>query len=159
MENNFENSLITPDRDSNLGLHVIGSLVYCESNALAHVATEVSSKWNRPTAIIGSSDSRDKLSEDTIPSPPPLTLRPSPGPQDHDTVSINPLPRVGISSSLVADHILEILRIGKVELEEVNPHLRGGRVENHLGKTTTSSPDRDWNLDLPVLSSRAAQHD
>nr|CAD7203762.1 unnamed protein product [Timema douglasi] len=26
--------------------------------------------------------------------------------------------------------------IGKVELEEVNPHLRGGRVETHLGKTT-----------------------
>nr|CAD7428893.1 unnamed protein product [Timema monikensis] len=41
---------------------------------------------------------------------------------------------------------------------EVNPHLRGGRVENHLGKTTPSSPDRDSNLDLPVLSSRA-QHD
>nr|CAD7398624.1 unnamed protein product [Timema cristinae] len=38
---------------------------------------------------------------------------------------------------------------------EVNPHLRGGRVENHLGKTTPSSPDRDLNLDLPVLSSRA----
>nr|CAD7403476.1 unnamed protein product [Timema poppensis] len=48
--------------------------------------------------------------------------------------------------------------IGKVELEEVNPHLRGGRVENHLGKTTHISPDRDSNLDLPVLSSRA-QHD
>nr|CAD7262143.1 unnamed protein product [Timema shepardi] len=48
--------------------------------------------------------------------------------------------------------------IRKVELEEVNPHLRGGRVENHLGKTTPSSPDRDSNLDLPVLSSRA-QHD
>nr|CAD7574316.1 unnamed protein product [Timema californicum] len=46
----------------------------------------------------------------------------------------------------------------KVELEEVNPHLRGGRVENHLGKTTPSSPDRDSNLDLPALSSRA-QHD
>nr|CAD7424395.1 unnamed protein product [Timema monikensis] len=46
----------------------------------------------------------------------------------------------------------------KFELEEVNPHLRGGRVENHLGKTTPSSPDRDSNLDLPVLSSRA-QHD
>nr|CAD7259201.1 unnamed protein product [Timema shepardi] len=26
--------------------------------------------------------------------------------------------------------------IGKVELEEVNSHLRGGRVENHLGKNT-----------------------
>nr|CAD7577645.1 unnamed protein product [Timema californicum] len=49
-------------------------------------------------------------------------------------------------------------RIGTVELEEVNPHLRGGIVENHLGKTTPSSPDRDSNLDLPVLSSRA-QHD
>nr|CAD7570860.1 unnamed protein product [Timema californicum] len=45
-----------------------------------------------------------------------------------------------------------------VELEEVNPHLREGRVENHLGKTTPSSPDRDSNLDLPVLSSRA-KHD
>nr|CAD7393260.1 unnamed protein product [Timema cristinae] len=40
----------------------------------------------------------------------------------------------------------------------VNPHLRGGRVENHLGKTTPSSPDRDSNLDLPILSSRA-QHE
>nr|CAD7425804.1 unnamed protein product [Timema monikensis] len=48
--------------------------------------------------------------------------------------------------------------IGKVELEEVNPHLRGGRVENHLGNTAPSSPNRDSNLDLPVLSSRA-QHD
>nr|CAD7408967.1 unnamed protein product [Timema cristinae] len=47
------------------------------------------------------------------------------------------------------------LRIGKVEFEEVNPHLRGGRVENHLGKTTPISPERDSNLDLPVLSSRA----
>nr|CAD7575142.1 unnamed protein product [Timema californicum] len=45
----------------------------------------------------------------------------------------------------------------RVELEEVNPHLRGGRVENQLGKTTPSSPDRDWNLDLPVLSSRDKQ--
>nr|CAD7397646.1 unnamed protein product [Timema poppensis] len=45
--------------------------------------------------------------------------------------------------------------IETVEIDEVNPHLRGGRVENHLGKTTPSSPDRDSNLDLPVLSSRA----
>nr|CAD7262709.1 unnamed protein product [Timema shepardi] len=50
------------------------------------------------------------------------------------------------------------LGIGKGELEEENPHLHGGIVENHLGKTTPSSPDRDSNLDLPVLSSRA-QHD
>nr|CAD7257702.1 unnamed protein product [Timema shepardi] len=30
--------------------------------------------------------------------------------------------------------------IGKVELEEVNPHLRGGRVENHLGKPPQVHP-------------------
>nr|CAD7264902.1 unnamed protein product [Timema shepardi] len=54
--------------------------------------------------------------------------------------------------------LIKRLGIGKVELEEVNLHLRGGRVENHLGKTTPSSPDRDSNLDLPVLSSRT-QHD
>nr|CAD7588040.1 unnamed protein product [Timema genevievae] len=47
---------------------------------------------------------------------------------------------------------------GRLNLEEENPHLRGGRVENHLGKATPSSPDRDSNLDLPVLGSRA-QHD
>nr|CAD7399782.1 unnamed protein product [Timema cristinae] len=50
------------------------------------------------------------------------------------------------------------LGIGEGELEEVNPHLCGGRVENHLGKTTPSSPDRDLKLDLPVHSNRA-QHD
>nr|CAD7439562.1 unnamed protein product [Timema bartmani] len=48
--------------------------------------------------------------------------------------------------------------MGGLNLEEVNPHLRGGGVENHLGKTTPSSPDRDSNLDLPVLGGRA-QHD
>nr|CAD7445040.1 unnamed protein product [Timema bartmani] len=41
------------------------------------------------------------------------------------------------------------------KIKDVNPHLRGGRVENHLGKATPSSPDRDMNLDLPVLGSLA----
>nr|CAD7263756.1 unnamed protein product [Timema shepardi] len=45
-----------------------------------------------------------------------------------------------------------------VEKRKLNPHLRGGRVENHLGKTTLSSPDRDSNLDFPILGGRA-QHD
>nr|CAD7573485.1 unnamed protein product [Timema californicum] len=43
-------------------------------------------------------------------------------------------------------------RIGEVELEEVNPHLRGGGGE-HLGRTTPSSPERDSNLDPQRLSS------
>nr|CAD7199821.1 unnamed protein product [Timema douglasi] len=37
------------------------------------------------------------------------------------------------------DDELEVKR-GQVELEEVNPHLRGGGVENHLGKTTPVHP-------------------
>nr|CAD7441566.1 unnamed protein product [Timema bartmani] len=45
--------------------------------------------------------------------------------------------------------------LGRLNLEEVNPHLRGGRVENHLGKTTPSSPDLDTKLDLSVLGSLA----
>nr|CAD7575553.1 unnamed protein product [Timema californicum] len=53
---------------------------------------------------------------------------------------------------------IKMKELSSVELEEVNPHLRGGRVENHLRKTTPSSPDRDSNLDLPVLGDRA-QHD
>nr|CAD7407241.1 unnamed protein product [Timema poppensis] len=61
------------------------------------------------------------------------------------------------SCSVITSSIASlILGIGKVELEEVNPHLRGGRVEKHLGKTTPSSPDRDSSLDLPILSSRAS---
>nr|CAD7263298.1 unnamed protein product [Timema shepardi] len=81
----------------------------------------------------------------------------------HNRVSINPVNRPTTSYypfglyALSTNYAKE-LGIGKVELEEVNPHLRGGRVENHLGKTIPSSPDRDSNLDLPILSSRA-QHD
>nr|CAD7195424.1 unnamed protein product [Timema douglasi] len=37
--------------------------------------------------------------------------------------------------------------------EEVYPHLSGGRMDNLFGKTTLSTPDRDSNLDLPIISS------
>nr|CAD7198787.1 unnamed protein product [Timema douglasi] len=47
--------------------------------------------------------------------------------------------------------------LGGLNLEEVNLYLRGGRVENNLGKTNPSSPDRESNLDLPIFGSRA-QH-
>nr|CAD7428211.1 unnamed protein product [Timema monikensis] len=39
--------------------------------------------------------------------------------------------------------------------KEMNPDFCGGRVENHLIKTTPSSPERDSNLDLPILGSLA----
>nr|CAD7402356.1 unnamed protein product [Timema cristinae] len=74
-------------------------------------------------------------------------------------------PRLTIRSgyTLLSTNYANGLGIGKVELEEVNPHLRGERErERESGKPfrkiTPSSPDRDLNLDLPVLSSRA-QHD
>ncbi|CAG2058661.1 unnamed protein product, partial [Timema podura] len=51
-----------------------------------------------------------------------------------------------------------LLELGRLNLEEVTPHLRGRRVENHPGKTTSSSPNRDSNLDLLVLGG-LAQHD
>nr|CAD7418823.1 unnamed protein product [Timema poppensis] len=72
--------------------------------------------------------------------------------------SITPSSAVQLNTTSALANYATEAGIGKVELEEVNPHLRGGRVENHLGKTTPSSPDRDSKLDLPVLSSRAAQH-
>ncbi|CAG2055706.1 unnamed protein product [Timema podura] len=49
--------------------------------------------------------------------------------------------------------LLPVRELGRLNLEEVNPHLRAGRVENHLGKA-----DLDLNLDLPVLGG-LAQHD
>nr|CAD7437463.1 unnamed protein product [Timema bartmani] len=48
--------------------------------------------------------------------------------------------------------------LGRLNIEEVNLHLRGRRVGNNLGKTPSSSPERDSNLDLPVLGS-LAQHE
>nr|CAD7256128.1 unnamed protein product [Timema shepardi] len=36
---------------------------------------------------------------------------------------------------------------------EVSPHWCRGKVENYFGKTTLSAPDRDSNLDLPIIVS------
>ncbi|CAG2055263.1 unnamed protein product [Timema podura] len=77
--------------------------------------------------------------------------------------------RVGhhLEDIVSGDYLLEVVRSPVLhelgtghqhEEEELNPHLRGRRVENHLGKTTHSSPDQDSNLDLPVLGS-LAQHE
>nr|CAD7445722.1 unnamed protein product [Timema bartmani] len=46
-----------------------------------------------------------------------------------------------------------IAGLGRLYLEEVYPHLYGGRVENHSGKTTLSTSDQDSNLDLLVIGS------
>nr|CAD7452898.1 unnamed protein product [Timema tahoe] len=41
----------------------------------------------------------------------------------------------------------------RLYIEEVYPHLCGGRVENHYGRNTLSTPNRDLNLDLPIIGS------
>nr|CAD7568573.1 unnamed protein product [Timema californicum] len=64
-----------------------------------------------------------------------------------------------VLSSTAEDEEIEvrISELGRPNLKEVNPNLRGGRVENHLGKTTPSYTDQDSNLDLPFFGS-LAQH-
>nr|CAD7398355.1 unnamed protein product [Timema cristinae] len=147
-------TISTPYRDLNLDLPVIGSLAYCESSALDHAATEL------------------KLITTATEKEPNILMKPS---RDMSVTLFILLNNMGILSKKMYflpqlaksnaqkklnDQYAMLRREGngKVELEEVNPHLRGGRVENRLGKTTPSSPDRDSNLNLPVLSSRA-QHD
>nr|CAD7416015.1 unnamed protein product [Timema poppensis] len=113
------------------------------------------------------------LGLDSAPQQPlPVRTTPAtlPGDTDYDIESSGPASYVNTKpSSYLFDMIIrrkvrkiqnnrmKVRKSVEVELEEVNPHLRGGRVENHLGKTTPSSPDRDSNLDLPILSSQA-QH-
>nr|CAD7449971.1 unnamed protein product [Timema bartmani] len=41
----------------------------------------------------------------------------------------------------------------KLYLEKVYPHLLEGKAENHFGKTTLSTTNRDLNFDLPVFYS------
>ncbi|CAG2058665.1 unnamed protein product [Timema podura] len=56
-------------------------------------------------------------------------------------------------------HYLETLSWkASKEILGSDPHLRGGRLKNHSGKTSPSSPDRDSNLELPILGSQA-QHE
>nr|CAD7434421.1 unnamed protein product [Timema monikensis] len=50
-----------------------------------------------------------------------------------------------------------LTELGRLNLKEVNLHLRVGRVDNYLGKFTFSSLDRDSNLNLPILGI-LAQH-
>nr|CAD7569582.1 unnamed protein product [Timema californicum] len=48
--------------------------------------------------------------------------------------------------------------LDRLDIEVVNTYFRGGRVENHSGKTIPSSPERDSDLDLTILDS-LSQHE
>nr|CAD7573604.1 unnamed protein product [Timema californicum] len=62
-----------------------------------------------------------------------------------------------IGDPILAEFSL-LRELERLKVEEMNPHLRGGRMENHLGKTTLNSLGQDLNLDHPVLGS-LVQHE
>nr|CAD7392421.1 unnamed protein product [Timema cristinae] len=165
MENHFGKMTIsTPNQDLTLDLTVINTLVYCKSKALDHAATKVGMMLTTVPELrltyhpAGKTESTTKTVHVVCMQLVLWSKRSfvNTGGRDEERPA-NPSLIDGVradfhpSKWLMGRH----RRIGKVELEEVNPHLRGRRVENHLGKITPSSPDRDLNLDLPVLSSRA----
>ncbi|CAG2066571.1 unnamed protein product, partial [Timema podura] len=41
---------------------------------------------------------------------------------------------------------------GRLDIEEIEPHLRGGMVENNLGETSFNTPYQDSNPHFPVIS-------
>nr|CAD7260659.1 unnamed protein product [Timema shepardi] len=53
------------------------------------------------------------------------------------------------------EHKVTVKGIGKVELEEVNPHLRGGRVENHL--ETHTPPVHPTEIRISISPSSAVE--
>nr|CAD7570515.1 unnamed protein product [Timema californicum] len=62
------------------------------------------------------------------------------------------------TAATMGDRAIKFLvKLGRLNEEEVNPHWNGGRVENHFGKKK-NSPERDSNLDFPIIGS-LAQHE
>nr|CAD7424645.1 unnamed protein product [Timema monikensis] len=66
----------------------------------------------------------------------PFRKKPPPVDLTEIRISISPSLAVELNTTSALANYATGAGIGKVELDEVNPHLRGGRVENHLGKTT-----------------------
>nr|CAD7589527.1 unnamed protein product [Timema genevievae] len=104
----WKNTLSIPDRDLNLDLPVIDSLVYCESSALDHVATKAVMKYQNP---VSPTPQRSRLVDGDL-LPPlqtvPDLVEPHPcavqGPGAN--VSVNKGPR----QYLVRDYLLQVLR-------------------------------------------------
>nr|CAD7574461.1 unnamed protein product [Timema californicum] len=72
--------------------------------------------------------------------------------------SISPSSAIELNTTSALANYATEAGIGKVEFEEVNPHLRGGRVENHLGKTTPVHPT-EIRTSISPSSAVELQHD
>nr|CAD7396690.1 unnamed protein product [Timema cristinae] len=71
------------------------------------------------------------------------------------TISTDDL--LGQTNAILMIVVITETELVRLNFEEVNPQLRGGIVEHHLGITTPCSSNGDSNLELPVLGS-LAQH-
>nr|CAD7448560.1 unnamed protein product [Timema bartmani] len=136
------------DRDSNLDLSLLNSPVYCESDALDRLSTESSEiiVVFRLVRVV-------KLS---LPLPSSRRNPPFHEGQPHRRGVKWPLSETsrrnyGVDVLLVYIAILCV--IDGVTGGELYPHLLVERVKKHLAKNTLSTPDRDSNLNLPVIGS------
>nr|CAD7401053.1 unnamed protein product [Timema cristinae] len=117
----------TPDRDSNLDLPVIGSLVYLESSALDHVATEVGSLENNQEKCTGGWWDVTNWSSDVMDaySFPPLMEKPPPVHPTEIRTSISPSSAVELNtSSALANYATEADKAA--DNEEIMVRTRSG---------------------------------
>nr|CAD7394179.1 unnamed protein product [Timema cristinae] len=133
-----KNTVSTRDRISNLNPAVIRSPVCYESDALNQTTAEsglrcVTSKPVHP--------------HHPFPSSPNHPFNYHGNPNAHYPGGVGWQPSVGGGGTTGGSKLYALstnyangLGVGKVELEEVYPHLRGGRVENHLRKTPPVHP-------------------
>nr|CAD7194097.1 unnamed protein product [Timema douglasi] len=89
---------------------------------------------------------RARMSADPPPLPPTwLTRAPS-------RIEVNRA-RLFIRSGKIPRSNYRSLGLGRLYLEEIYPHVSGRGVENHYGKTTLSTLDRELSFDLTVIGS------
>nr|CAD7423380.1 unnamed protein product [Timema monikensis] len=159
----YESSVHPTEIRTSLDLPVIGRLVFREISALDHVAAKTDRNlylFIQASPYLSSRSRVNPVSDPEFHIKYGSARDQNPGPSGSAASKCTK----GVEDNEVRKALKEDSEerrsrgIGKVELEEVNLHLRGGRVENNLGKTTPSSPDGDSNLDLPILGSRA-RHD
>nr|CAD7401296.1 unnamed protein product [Timema poppensis] len=140
----------TRNRNSNLDLPVTDNLGYCESRALDHAATEVSQTDLILTLLQASFIVRlsmTKVRVDTKYRTTPTQTKMEWASFAYETDPFHSFCTVSYYP----------FGIGKVEYRGSEPKFAWRKSGKRFRKTTPSSPDRDLNLDLPVLGS-LAQH-
>nr|CAD7587623.1 unnamed protein product [Timema genevievae] len=172
VENQFEKHLGTPDRDSNLDLPVIGSLVYYKSSALDHEATEAvrliqQDSWKDCIVSVFQDGWVDdeilKFIEECIGVMSYLGW-------DHRLIDYKNNKKVDIFQKLSENYECDVFTcfVGRIvigvtlaidkdaddrEIVKFESRKCTRVCVEAVWKTDLSAPDRDLNLDLPVIAS------